>query len=153
MNGKSSGQGFGLHASSSCTVIIGLPRWLSGKESTCQGRRFKRYGFDPWVSKNPGVGNGNPLQYFCLENPMNWGAWQATVHDVAKSQTRLCGIAHAEHNSYMQGSAVDTGLNPEMSGPRRGHFWLQPAASSLTILFPPLPNPSPPSPTGDVCRR
>ena len=33
------------------------------------------------------VGNGNPLQYYCLENPMDGGAWQATVHGVVKSQT------------------------------------------------------------------
>ena len=37
----------------------------------------------------PGEGNGNPLQYYCLENPMDRGAWQATVHGVAKSRTRL----------------------------------------------------------------
>ena len=37
----------------------------------------------------PGVGNGNPLQYSCLGNPMDRGAWWATVHGVAKSQTRL----------------------------------------------------------------
>ena len=37
----------------------------------------------------PGEGNGNPLQYSCLENPMDRGAWWATVHRVAKSQTRL----------------------------------------------------------------
>ena len=36
-----------------------------------------------------GEGNGNPLQYTCLENPMDRGAWQATVHGVAKSRTRL----------------------------------------------------------------
>ena len=36
-----------------------------------------------------GEGNGNPLQYSCLENPMDGGAWQAAVHGVAKSQTRL----------------------------------------------------------------
>ena len=35
----------------------------------------------------PGEGNGNPLQYFCLENPLDKGAWQVTVHGVAKSQT------------------------------------------------------------------
>ena len=40
-------------------------------------------------SKDPGEGNGNPLQFSCLENPMEGGAWQATVHGVAKSQTRL----------------------------------------------------------------
>ena len=38
---------------------------------------------------SPGEGNGNPLQYSCLENPMDRGAWQGTVHGVAKSQTRL----------------------------------------------------------------
>ena len=37
----------------------------------------------------PGEGNGNPLQYSCLENPMDGGAWWATVHGVAKSRTRL----------------------------------------------------------------
>ena len=36
-----------------------------------------------------GKGNGNPLQYSCLENPMDRGAWQATIHGVAKSETRL----------------------------------------------------------------
>ena len=38
---------------------------------------------------SPGGGHGNPLQYSCLENPMERGAWQATVHGVAKSQTGL----------------------------------------------------------------
>ena len=39
---------------------------------------------------SPGERNGNPLQYSCLENPMDGGAWWATVHGVAKSQTSLC---------------------------------------------------------------
>ena len=39
--------------------------------------------------RSPGEGNGNPLQYSCQENPMDRGAWQATVHGVAKSWTRL----------------------------------------------------------------
>ena len=43
---------------------------------------------------NTGVGNGNPLQYSCLENPMDRGLWQATVHEVAKSQTPLNDGAH-----------------------------------------------------------
>ena len=43
----------------------------------------------PGLGRSPGEGNGNPLQYSCLENPMEGGAWQATVHGVAKSQTRL----------------------------------------------------------------
>ena len=41
----------------------------------------------PWSGRSPGEGNVNPLQYSCLGNPMDRGAWQATVHGVAKSQT------------------------------------------------------------------
>ena len=47
----------------------------------------------PGSGKSPGEGNGNPLQYSCLENPMDGGAWQATVHGVAKSRTRLSDFA------------------------------------------------------------
>ena len=43
----------------------------------------------PGSGKSPGVGNGNPLQYSCLWDSMDRGAWQATGHDTAKSQTRL----------------------------------------------------------------
>ena len=43
--------------------------------------------FDPWVEKSLWRRAGSPLQYSCLENPMDRGAWQATVHGVAKSQT------------------------------------------------------------------
>ena len=43
----------------------------------------------PGSGRSPGEGNGNPLQYSCLENPMDRGAWRATVPGVAKSQTQL----------------------------------------------------------------
>ena len=43
----------------------------------------------PGSGRSPGEGNGNPLQYSCLENPMDGGAWWATVHGVSKSRTRL----------------------------------------------------------------
>ena len=46
-------------------------------------------GFHPWVGKISGEGNGTPLQFSSLENPMDGGAWWATVHGVAKSRTRL----------------------------------------------------------------
>ena len=48
----------------------------------------------PGLGRSPGEGNGNPLQYSCLENPMDRGAWQATVHGVTKSQTRLSDFTH-----------------------------------------------------------
>jgi len=43
----------------------------------------------PRLGRSSGEGNGNPLQYSCVENPMDGGAWWATVHGVAKNQTRL----------------------------------------------------------------
>ena len=46
------------------------------------------------LGRSPGEGNGNPLQCCCLENPMDRGAWQATVHEVTKSWTRLSMHAH-----------------------------------------------------------
>ena len=59
------------------------------KGSFCQCRRYKRYGFDPWSERSPGGGNGKPLQYSCLENSLDRGAWWAAVHRVTKSRTQL----------------------------------------------------------------
>ena len=47
----------------------------------------------PGLGRSPGGGHDNPLQYSCLENPMDKGAWRATVHRVAKSWTRLKGLS------------------------------------------------------------
>ena len=57
-----------------------------GKESTCNVRDL---GSVPGLGRSPGGGHGNPLQYSCLENPMDRGALRATVRGVAKSWTRL----------------------------------------------------------------
>ena len=46
-------------------------------------------GLIPWSGRSPGEGNGNPLQYSCLENPMDGGAWWATIQGVTKSRTQL----------------------------------------------------------------
>ena len=67
----------------------GLPQWLSGKEPTCNAGNARDTGLFPGSRRSPGGGHGNPLQYSCLENSMDRGAWWATVHRVAKSQTRL----------------------------------------------------------------
>ena len=64
----------------------GVPGGSDGKELTCNARDL---GLIPGSGRSPGGGNGNPLQYFCLENPMDRGAWQSTVHGVTKSRTRL----------------------------------------------------------------
>ena len=57
-----------------------------GKESACN---VGDSGSIPALGRSPGEGNGNTLEYSCLENPMDRGAWQATVHGVTKSQIRL----------------------------------------------------------------
>ena len=67
----------------------GLPQWLSGKESACTTGATGLAGSIPGSGRSPGGGHGNPLQYSCLENPMDRGDWQATVLGVAKNQTRL----------------------------------------------------------------
>ena len=54
----------------------------------------KRLRFDPWVGRSPGLGNGNLLQYLCLENSMDRGSWWAIVHGVANSWTRLSDRMH-----------------------------------------------------------
>ena len=62
---------------------MGFPGGLDGKESTCNAD----LGSIPGLGKSPRGGNGNPLQYSCLENSMDRAAWQATVHEVEKSRT------------------------------------------------------------------
>ena len=54
----------------------GRPWWLSSKEFICQAGDMRLI---PGLWRYPGEGNGNPLQYSCLENPMDRGSWQATV--------------------------------------------------------------------------
>ena len=57
-----------------------------GKESACNVGDAGRNGFNPHSGRSPEGGHGNPLQCSCLENPMDRGAWQATVHGVSESQ-------------------------------------------------------------------
>ena len=70
-------------------MILGLPRWLSGKESACNAGNARDAGSIPGSGRSPEGGNGNPLQYSCMENPMDRGAWWATVHGATKSRTQL----------------------------------------------------------------
>ena len=67
-------------------VFLGFPGGSEGKESTCNAGDL---GLIPGLGRSPGGGHGNPLQYSYLENPMDKGAWRATVHGVAKSRTQL----------------------------------------------------------------
>ena len=72
---------------------LGFPSGSAGKESVCNAGASGVRGSISGSVRSPGGGNGNPLQYSCLENPMDREAWQATVHGVAKSQTRLSTYA------------------------------------------------------------
>ena len=76
----------GISHKAPCTV--GFPGSASGKEPTCQCRRHKRdMGLILGLGRYPGGGYGNPLQWSCLESPMDRGVWWATVHRVAELDT------------------------------------------------------------------
>ena len=65
-------------------VYVDFPGGSDGKASVYNA---VDPGSIPGLGRSPGEGNGNPLQYSCLENPMDGGAWGATVHGVTKSRT------------------------------------------------------------------
>ena len=67
-------------------VFMGFPSGSDNKESACN---VGDLGLIPGLGRSSGGGHGNPFQYSCLENPMDRGAWRATVHGVEKSQTCL----------------------------------------------------------------
>ena len=66
--------------------VEGFPRLLNGKESACQCRRYR---FNPESGKSRGEGNGNPVHYSYLGNPMDRGVWQATVDRVIKESDMI----------------------------------------------------------------
>ena len=106
--------------------------------------------FYAWAMLTPGGGNGNPLQYSCLENPMDGGAWYTAVHGVAKSQTRLSDFTFtfqfhalekemATHSSVLAwripGTEEPGGL-PSMGPHRVGHDWSDLAAAACLLHYP-----------------
>ena len=94
---------------------LGITQWLNGKESACNA------GDTDSISKlgrSPGGGHGNSLQYSYLENPMDRGAWQPTVHGVPKIQTWLKWLSM--HGVYVQAPGQKRGndLGFDMTLPR-----------------------------------
>ena len=67
-------------------------QWLSDEELTCNPGYARDVGSIPELGRSRGEGNGNPLQYSCLENPMDTGTWGAVVHGAAKSWTQLSDL-------------------------------------------------------------
>ena len=111
---------------------------------------------NPWSSSyfkahnlNCGEGNGTPLQYSCLENPMDGGAWKAAVHGVAEGQTRLSDLTFtfhfhtlekemATHSSVLAWTIPGTGEPgglPSMGSHRVGHDWSDLAAAVAVTLI------------------
>ena len=68
---------------------MGFPDSSEGKESACNAGDTGDEGSIPGSGRSPGGGNGNPPQHSCLENPMDRGAWQATVYSITKNWTLL----------------------------------------------------------------
>ena len=90
--------------------IDGLPPWLCSKESACNTGDTGIAGSIPGSGRSPGRGYGNPLQYSCLENPMNRGSGQAIIHRVIKrkSWSRLKSLnmslqCYGEKNAWRKG--------------------------------------------------
>ena len=73
------------------TISSQAPRWCSSKNPSAKEGDTRDVGSIPGSRRSPGVVNGNPLQYSCLKNSLNRGAWQATVHEVTKIN---CDWAH-----------------------------------------------------------
>ena len=71
---------------------MGFPGGSEVKASACNAGAP---GSIPGLGRSPGEENGNPLQYSCLENPIDGGAWWSTVHGVAKIRTRLSDFTHS----------------------------------------------------------
>ena len=80
-------------------LSLGFPGGSDGKESACNAGDL---GSISVLGRSPGEGNGTPLQYSCLENPMDGGAWLAAVHEVLKSQTRLSDFTFTFHFSALE---------------------------------------------------
>ena len=81
-------------------VLTGFPGWLSGKELPAKAGDAGDVGSIPGLGRSARGGHGSPLQYSCLENPVDGGACHATVHGVAKSQTLLKTHIDTECVSY-----------------------------------------------------
>ena len=98
----------------------------------------------PGLGRSPGGGQDNPLQYSCLENPMDRGAWQATVHGVTESRTQLKLLSTHEvpkvaaNLSWLDTSATSGAGGERPEGDRRGV--LVPTVPPLSLVAPVSPS-------------
>ena len=85
-------------------TINGLPRWLGGKESACDTGDT---GLIPGSGRSPEGRNGNPLQYSCLENSMDRGAWWATIHGVTELDPTEHALTHTHTHTRLLIPIID----------------------------------------------
>ena len=79
----------------------GFPNGSADKEYAYNAGDTGDAGSIPGSGRSPGEGHDNPLQYSCLENPMDKGTWRATVQRVTESRTRLCHRPHGSVDCYV----------------------------------------------------
>ena len=100
---------------------LGFPSGSMVKESAFNAGDV---GLIPELGRSPGGGHGNPLQYSCLENPMDRGTWWATVQGVAKSRTRLSDLAHTHGGSvYTMGTSTRHTSEPPSPSSSPSQTW------------------------------
>ena len=140
--------------------------WLTrdfpgGSEGKASAFNAGDLGLIPGWGRSPGEGNGNPLQYSCLENPMDGEAWWAIVHGVTKSRTRLSDLTLTISSAQFSHSVVSDSLwpyelqhaRPPCPSPTTGVHsnscplsqWRHPTISSSVISFSSCPQSLPAS--------
>ena len=118
-----------------------FPQWLSGKESACPAGDV---GLILGLGRSPGEGNGNPLQHSCLGNPMDRGAWRATVHGVTKrgghnfsnwtpGGGRKCEFYKKSHNQNIMSQFFHL-QNSNILFPKVESFWKSIKTMQLVLL-------------------
>ena len=103
-------------------ICLGLPGGSEVKASACVCLQCGKPGFDSWSGRSPGEGNGNPLQYSCLENTMDGGAWWAAVHRVAGSRTRLSDFIFTFHSLKMKLTKTTSLINKDVIWEHQSNF-------------------------------
>ena len=93
------------------SCIINFPYFPGGSDGKASVYNAGDLGLSPGSGRSPGEGNSNPLQYCCLENPMDRGAWYATVYGVTKSWTRLSDFTSLHFFQSLQMYTFSSHLN------------------------------------------
>ena len=116
-------------------VRQGLPWWLRGKESSCNAGDARDVGLLPGSGRFSAGSHGNPFQYSCPENPMDRGAWPATVHGITESDM-MKATEHVVSDSWEAHGRQPARLLCPWDYPRQKHCSQLPFQSSWDLLNP-----------------